>query len=86
MFQMTNFGQPFIYVKDGNYQNRGELLLHHKFEGIELRQDYARDVLHALFRVWRRPCNIETIVEEKGRLFSYDGKEHKDVAVDYEPT
>jgi len=85
LFQLTNFGQPFIFVKDGNFENRGELLLHHKFEGIELRQDYARDVLKALHRVWRRPVNIETIVEGKGRILSYDGDEHREIAADYEP-
>jgi stage V sporulation protein R len=27
LFRLTNFGQPFIYVEDGNYGNRGELYL-----------------------------------------------------------
>ena len=26
LFRLTNFGQPFIYVEDGNFENRGELL------------------------------------------------------------
>ena len=84
LFQLTNFGQPFIYVKDSNYKNRAELLLHHKFEGTELRMDYAKDVLENLFRIWKRTVNIETIVKDKGRLFSYDGQEHRDTPVDYQ--
>ncbi|MFP4598671.1 MAG: SpoVR family protein, partial [Persicimonas sp.] len=83
--QLTNFGQPFIYVKDGNFKNRGELLLHHKFDGTPLRFDYAQGVLEALHRVWKRPVNIETIVEDKGVLLSFDGDEHSEAAFDYEP-
>lgn len=83
--QLTNFGQPFIYVRDGNYCNCSELLLHHKFEGTELRFDYARGVLEALHRLWKRPVNIETIVDDKGTLLSYDGSEHKEKSFTYRP-
>ncbi|PJB45464.1 MAG: SpoVR family protein [Deltaproteobacteria bacterium CG_4_9_14_3_um_filter_63_12] len=83
--QMTNFGHPFIMVRDGNFKNRGELLLHHRFEGVELRMDYARDVLKNLSQIWRRPVNIETIIGDKGRLISFDGTQHKEAPCDYEP-
>jgi stage V sporulation protein R len=83
--QLTNFGQPFIYIKDGNFKNRSELLLHHKFHGVELRNDYARGVLEALFRIWRRPVNIETMYEGKGVLLTFDGKDHSEKSVAYEP-
>ncbi len=81
----TNFGQPFIYVRDGNFRNRSELLLHHKFEGTELRQDYAREVLRALYRMWKRPVNIETVRDDEGILLSYDGDDHTEKARGYEP-
>lgn len=81
--QLTNWGQPFIYVRDGNFGNRAELLLHHKFEGIELKMDYARDVLQNLYRIWRRPVNIETLIEGKGRLLTFDGTSHSDKGHDY---
>ena len=45
LFRLTNFGQPFIYVEDGNFENRGELLLKHKHEGVDLKIDHARDTL-----------------------------------------
>ena len=48
LFQLTNFGQPFIYVEDANYENRGELLLRHRHEGIDLQIDHARETLAAL--------------------------------------
>jgi stage V sporulation protein R len=77
LFQLTNLGQPIIHVTDANYANRGELYLQHRFEGIPLDVEKARDTLKNLHRVWRRPVHIETVDDERGRLLSYDGVEHK---------
>jgi stage V sporulation protein R len=76
LFSLTNFGKPWIYVVDGNYRNRGELLLKHEHNGIDLRQDWAKDVLTNIQVIWSRPVHIETIVEGKPTLLSYDGSEH----------
>ena len=73
--QLTNFGQPFIYVLDANYLNRGELLLGHRHEGMDLKLDYARDTLRNLERIWRRPCSILTLVDDKPKRVRYDGSE-----------
>lgn len=72
---LTNFGQPFIYVVDANYLNRGELLLGHRHEGMDLKLDYARDTLRNLERVWRRPTSILTTVDDKPKRIRYDGSE-----------
>lgn len=82
LFRMTNFGQPFIYVEDGNYNNRGELYLRHRHEGIDLKMDYARDTLRNIQRIWQRPVHIETVVDERKRLVSFDGKEYGEKKVD----
>src|SRR5690606_40961613 len=63
--QLTNFGNPVIYVEDGNYENRGELLLRHDHRGVDLRADYARDTLVALHRLWKRPVCIMTQSEDR---------------------
>jgi stage V sporulation protein R len=76
LFQLTNGGNPFIYVEDANFENRGELLLKHDHQGMDLRQDYAKEVLRSLVRVWKRPVNVATILESKPVLLRYDGKEH----------
>jgi stage V sporulation protein R len=76
LFQLTNAGQPFIYVEDANLGNRGELLLVHDHQGIDLRVDWAREVLKSLVRLWRRPVEIHTKVEQKPTLLRFDGKEH----------
>jgi len=82
LFSLTNFGEPFIYVVDGNFRNRGELLLHHRFEGLELRQDWAPDTLRNIHAVWQRPVNLESILEGKPVLLTHDGQEFKREALD----
>ncbi len=76
LFALTNAGQPFIDVIESNHENRGELLLKHAHQGMDLRVDYAREVLVALHRVWKRPVEIHTAVEGKNTMLRYDGKEH----------
>ena len=76
LFQLTNAGNPFIYVEEGNYENKGELLLRHDHQGVDLRADYAREVLRSLVRVWKRPVNLLTVLEGKASLLRFDGKEH----------
>jgi stage V sporulation protein R len=83
LFRLTNFGQPFIYVEDGNFENRGELLLRHQHEGTDLKMDHARDTLMGLSRVWKRPVNLLTRVEGKGRLLRFDGRDHSEKGADY---
>lgn len=76
LFNLTNAGRPQISVVDGNYENRGELLLHHRYNGVELKADYAQDTLAHLASLWTRPVHIETVLEEKRVLLSFDGSEH----------
>lgn len=73
--QLTNSGQPFIYVVDGNYMNRGELLLAHRHEGSDLRMGYARETLKNLERMWKRPVALLTMIDEKPKRIRYDGSE-----------
>ena len=76
LFQLTNAGNPFIYVEDANYDNRGELYLSHDHQGTDLQIDYAKEVLRSLQRVWKRPVNIATVVDGKPAVLRYDGTEH----------
>src|SRR5438309_496229 len=63
LFSLTNFGKPWIYVVDGNYRNRGELLLYHHHHGIDLRQDWAFDTLANIQFIWSRPVHVRTVVD-----------------------
>jgi stage V sporulation protein R len=76
LFQLTNFGDPYIFVLDANYGNRGELLMSHEHMGTDLRSDYAKECLSALVRVWKRPVGITTKLEGKNVMLRFDGSEH----------
>jgi stage V sporulation protein R len=80
--QLTNFGQPIIEVVDGNFDNRTELLLAHKHEGVDLKGDEAKETLKNLQSMWRRPVNLVTKVEGKGVLLRYDGQTHAEKKVE----
>lgn len=82
LFGLTNFGQPFIYVVDANYLNRGELYLLHKHEGVDLETNEATDTLRNLYKIWSRPVHIETFIDETKTLLSFDGKEHSEIEID----
>ncbi|MGD6844220.1 SpoVR family protein [Bacillus infantis] len=70
----VNGGFPYLTVVDGDYLKNGELYLKHGFEGIELDLKYLEKVLPYVHQLWGRSVNLETIVEGKQMLFTYDGK------------
>ncbi|TYS43227.1 SpoVR family protein [Bacillus infantis] len=70
----VNGGFPYLTVADGDYLKNGELYLKHGFEGIELDLKYLEKVLPYVHQLWGRNVNLETIVEGKQMLFTYDGK------------
>ena len=73
LFQLTNFGQPIIKIHDANFENRGELLLIHQWEGIDLQPDYLNETLKNLGYLWGRPVNLVTVMDEKQQIFRFDG-------------
>jgi len=79
LHQLTNFGHPLIDVVDGNFKNRGELLLKHQHDGVDLRQDYAHETLKNLYKIWTRPVNIETVVDGVPKILCWNGEEYKEV-------
>jgi stage V sporulation protein R len=71
---MTNFGKPTVEVVDGNYDNSGELLLIHRYNGIVLDKKKAEETLSYLFELWGRPVNLITVgkyVSEEELDYSY---------------
>jgi len=64
LLQFTNFGKPTVAVFDDNFENRGELLLGHRYNGIMLDIEQARDVLERVHELWGRPVNLMTIRKE----------------------
>ena len=79
LLQFTNFGKPTIVVLDGNFRNRGELLLGHRYNGVALDEESAKETLKRVFELWGRPVNLATIrveyTEEEIRRAQRRGRE-----------
>jgi stage V sporulation protein R len=78
LFSLTNLGHPYITVVDGNYENRGELYMKHRHDGVDLRVDYAKATLERLFAIWSRPVHLQTDVGDTVVVHSFDGSAHKE--------
>ncbi|MBA4535612.1 SpoVR family protein [Bacillus aquiflavi] len=70
----VNGGFPYITVNDGDYLQNGELFLKHSYEGTELDINYLEKVLPFIHQLWGRTVHLQTVVEERPMLFSYDGR------------
>ncbi|VTT86844.1 Stage V sporulation protein involved in spore cortex synthesis (SpoVR) [Halorubrum sp. DM2] len=66
LLRFTNFGKPTVVVMDGNFRNRGELLLGHRYNGVALDEEQAKATLKRAFELWGRPVNLATIRTEYG--------------------
>lgn len=78
LFSLTNFGQPFIFVMDGNYQGKGQLLLRHDHQDIDLKILEAKATLERIFVLWQKPIYLETRINGEKRTLIYNGKEHQE--------
>lgn len=70
----VNGGIPVLYVQDGDYNQNGELYLHHAYEGVELDVKYLEKTLPYVYQLWGRPCHLQTVIEGREVLFTHDGK------------
>jgi stage V sporulation protein R len=72
LHHLTNMGQPFIYVVDANYLNRGELFMAHKFAGLEVEAGKAAEVLTNLRVLWGRPVHLQARINDEMMLLTMD--------------
>lgn len=77
LLQLTNAGHPVVVVQDGNFENRGELLLAHRHEGLDLDQRWAEETLGNLAFLWRRPVHVETERDGRKIRITHTGTEVK---------
>lgn len=82
---LTNFGQPIIEVLDGNFRNRGEILLRHDHKGTDLRLDWAFATLKNIYQIWGRESHIFTSLEDEIKLLSYGDYGPKVEKFDFAP-
>ena len=78
LFHLTNFGQPSIQIEDANYENRGELLMSHAHEGVDMQPNYMEETLKNVFKVWQRPVHLLTVMDGERHVYSFNGKDYKD--------
>jgi stage V sporulation protein R len=71
---MTNFGQPYIVVEDGDYNRNHELFLRHCYEGQDLDMDYADRTLRHIYKLWGRTVHLETVLDDKSVVLTFDGE------------
>lgn len=77
LFQLTNLGQPIMSIVDANHNNRGELLMSHLFEGVEMQPDYMQDTMRNLFALWTRPVAVATVMDGEPKIVTFDGTDFK---------
>lgn len=72
LFQFTNAYQPIIEVVDTNYNNRGDVYLVHRHNGVDLDSwskggMHMKDVLQRFFRIYgsKTRIHLETILTEQ---------------------
>jgi len=82
LFMLTNHGQPYIYVVDGNYRNRGELYLAHRHTGADVEVKYAVETLKNLQKAWKRPVHLNARIDDEPILFTYDGEQSTQQHID----
>jgi len=70
LYRITNMGQPYVYVVDANYLNRGELFLAHQWNGLDLQVAPALEVMRSIRRIWRRPIHLQARVDDDQWLFT----------------
>ncbi|GIP27945.1 stage V sporulation protein R [Paenibacillus sp. J23TS9] len=70
----VNGGNPFLVVSDGDFMRNGELVVRHEYEGTELDLKYMERTMPHVYQLWGRTVHLETIIEDKKVMFTYDGK------------
>jgi stage V sporulation protein R len=78
LWQLTNLGQPIIRVENGNFENRGELLLAHDHQGVDLDLAYAEGTLGNIRKIWGRPVSVHTLLGGKPKILTHDGESFQD--------
>ena len=82
LFMLTNHAQPYIYIMDGNYRNRGELYLAHQHTGADVDIKYAVETLKQLRKIWKRPVHLNARIDDECVLFSFDGEQSSQQRID----
>jgi stage V sporulation protein R len=78
---LETYGIPYIMVEDADYKRSRELYLKHYYDGDELDVKYAEKTLQYVYQLWGRSVHLETVVDGKPVVFTYDGTKHAKAAL-----
>jgi stage V sporulation protein R len=53
---------------------KGELLLSHLFEGVEMQPDYMKETMARVFEIWQKPVHIATVLDKEAKVVTYNGE------------
>jgi stage V sporulation protein R len=65
---------PVIEVVEKDFDEKGSLLLEHRFDGRPLKRQSALKVLGHVVALWRRPVCLRTMEGDKPVIWYHDGK------------
>ncbi len=80
----SDLGMPRIVVQDGNFNDRGEILLKHVFEGVPLDKEYLQKTMEHVYYIWGRKVHLSTVdvemnsrggASQKKVIYSFDEEE-----------
>ncbi len=63
---------PVIKVEDADHARSRTLYLKHYHDGRDLKLDFAEKTLEHLHRLWQRPVMLESVINERAVLLSFD--------------
>lgn len=73
LLKNTGMGSiPVIRIEDADYGHNRVLYLKHAHDGRDLGLEYAERTLSYLHQLWGREVLLETVVQGKGMMLSYD--------------
>ena len=65
-------GVPQVEVLNGNSNNKGELVLNHKWQDVDLNSKDAVETLKHIYNLWGRAVYIETMLNGKNYAYMVD--------------
>ncbi|WP_051533891.1 SpoVR family protein [Desulfitibacter alkalitolerans] len=68
---LINGGCPIIKIADGNYNNCGELYLHHSYDRWELDEHHARKTMKLIYSLWGKKIYLETVLNNSPVVLTY---------------
>ena len=71
------YGAMPVKIQNADYNGQRHLYLKHDFTDLELDPRHRNGVLENIFFLWGKRITLETVIDKKQALCSFDGKKHE---------